>query len=138
MSRKKVKLENPPILIGDRAIELYKLQPNESDQNNLIYLLVSSQDYELLKTVYHDTEVKTAWKTHVNDDKGIYYYLNWYNFTYETTLLNAVKIKNKLVVDKQTLLFMILLPAFDKKNKIARNIIKKHLQDTMTIANSFI
>lgn len=138
MSRKKIKFEHPPILIGDRAMQLYKLQPNGSEQAEMVYVLVSTQDYEVLKETYGSSEVKTDWQTHVHDEKGFYYFLNWYNFTYESSLPNAVKIKNKLVVDKQTLLFMILFPAFDKKNKITRNMAKKHLQDTMTMANSFI
>ncbi len=59
-------------------------------------------------------------------------------FTYDKLILSSVKIRNKLVVDKQNLLIMTLLPAFDQKNKNPRNIIKKFLQDTSTIANSYI
>jgi hypothetical protein len=145
MSRKKFKFEHLPILIGDKAIELHKLrlppiteQPNEINQLAPITLLVSIKDYNSLKENYGSSEVSTAWCKYLVDENNNNYYVNWYNFTYDTVLPNAVKIKTKLVVDKQTLLFMLLLPAFDKKNKITRNIAKKYLEDTMIVANSFI
>jgi hypothetical protein len=138
MSKKKVRLENTPIIIGDRAMELHKLQPANSENNDVLFLLVSNTDYNTLLESYGGREEKKAWYSRIQDEKGIYYYSSWYSLTYDQLSLSAVKIKNKLVVDKQHLLMMSLLPAFDQKNKNPRNLAKKYLLDTTTIANTYI
>jgi len=138
MSKKKIKLEHTPIIIGDRAMELHKLQPANSENNDLLFLLISNSDYTNFLEYYGNTEEKKSWYSRIHDEKGIYYYSNWYNLTYENILPSAIKIKNKLVVDRQHLLMMSLLPAFDQKNKNPRNLTKKYLLDTTTIANTYI
>lgn len=138
MSKKKFKFESPPIIIGDRAMELYKIIPATQETSDLLFLLVSPSDYTGLLEYYGSSEEKKAWYTCMHDEKGVYYYLHWYNYSYENVLPTSIKIKGKLVVDRQTMLMMSLLPAFDRKNKIIRNLAKKYIADTTTIANTFI
>lgn len=155
MSRsRKFKLEHPPIIFGDHALELHKIRIDvtgpvsngshtvEAHENEAsatpLYLLISSSDYEVAKEYYGGSETITPWSRSMRDDKGIHYFANWYHFTYDAVVERAIRIKSKLVVDKQSLLVMLSLPAFDKKNKIARNLSKKYLQDAVNVANSYI
>jgi hypothetical protein len=101
-------------------------------------LMVSTSDYESAREHFRSSETITPWFRSVYDDKGIHYFANWYSFNYDSLIHTAVKIRSKLVVDKQSLLVMMSLPAFDKKNKIARTLTKKYLQNAINIANSYI
>ena len=103
-----------------------------------LYLMVSTSDYESAREHFRSSETITPWFRSVYDDKGIHYFANWYSFNYDSLIHTAVKIRSKLVVDKQSLLVMMSLPAFDKKNKIARTLTKKYLQNAINIANSYI
>lgn len=143
MSRqRKFKLEHPPLIFGDHALDLHKIRTDSvmpiSPDGAPLYLLISPIDYEVAREFYGSSETITPWCRSMCDEKGIHYFANWYHFTYDVLQERAVRIKSKLVVDKQSLLVMLSLPAFDKKNKISRNLSKKYLQDTINVANSYI
>jgi hypothetical protein len=125
MSRKKFRLENLPIVIGDHALDMHKIVPltgAESASASLIepsplQLMISQSDYENLGGFFAKNEVVTPWSVYMKDDNGVQYYLRWYSFTYESLVHAAVRIRSKLVVDKHNLLVMLALPAFDKKKQ---------------------
>jgi hypothetical protein len=146
MSRKKFRLENLPIIIGDHALDMHKIVPLTGAESSEaipiepspLQLMITQSDYENMGGYFGQSEVVTPWCIYMRDDKGVLYYLRWYSFTYESLIHSAVRIRSKLVVDKHNLLVMLTLPAFDKKNKITRNQAKKYLQDSIAAANSII
>ncbi len=130
---KKIKL-NEPIVIGERVLEFYKLRMSNDDGFSY---MVSSQDFESLKELLKTVTV-LPWATYIVDGFGTRYYLSWYHYTHDILKADTKKIKNKTVVNKDVLLMMSLLLAFDKFNKIPKSLAKQHLEYISVIVNSCI
>lgn len=130
---KKIKLSEP-IIIGERALELYKLVVPSDDAFSYI---VTAQDFDTLKEQFKDVKVY-PWAVYTVDGFGTHYYLSWYHYSYDTAKPDTKKIKNKLVINKDVLLMMSLLPAFDKYNKIPKATVKRNLEHISVIVNSCV
>lgn len=115
-------------------MEYHKLQPSTTESSELIYLLVSAEDFEILSEKYEKKVL--PYGTYVMDTAGIHYFVNWYSYVYGN--FPTVTIKGKIVVDKPTLLLMMVFVAFDKKNKIPKILSKKCLANVAIVANNLI
>jgi hypothetical protein len=131
---KRYKFEHMPIIIMDKAMSFHKLKIPDDETFDF---LISSTDFDALKSVYISSTANLPWEV-LLDEKNNRYHSRWYNLSYQDILTNAIKTKSKIVVDKQSMLFMYTLISMDKKNRIPSIIKKKYMQDMISIANSYI
>jgi hypothetical protein len=128
---KKFKFINPPIIIGNNAMNFYKLK-EISDINEM---LISKEDFEELSK--NNNINNSSIETKIIENNNIYY-LNIYYMDYSTIILKAVKYKNKYYIDKQSLILLNTINAFNKRDKIQKNNIKQNLENLQLLVNSVL
>ena len=130
------KFKHPPILIGGKAMEFYKLRKSGDD----IDFVISKVDYNALSKIYppnHFMPSQTPAIT-VKNKIDTDYFLHLYNLDYDALKINSIKHNNMLVISKIDLILLKSMTAFDKKNKIGISTKNKNLKDISLLVNSFI
>lgn len=133
----KYKFKYPPILVGGKAMEYYKLRKAGHD----IDYIVSKYDYDKLSKIYEPNIYMHKQATGITNREGkidVDYFLNFYHYDYNYLKKNAIKNGNILIISKTDLLLVKSMTAFDKNNKISKSIVKKYLNDISLIVNSYI
>lgn len=133
---KKYKFQSQPIIIGNSAMHFYKLKQTSS--SDAIEMIISSDDFKgLLENNINLQMQKTMLGNHIVENNNIYY-LNYYYFDYSTILEKAIKYKTKLYINKEHLIMFHTMSAFNKRDKINRNVIKSHLESIQLLVNSLL
>lgn len=130
---KKIKLINPPIIIGENAMNFYKLK----NISNINEMLISKEDFEeLSKNINFKIDISPT-ETKIIENNNIYY-LNLYHIDYLTIITSVIKYKNKYYIDKQSLILLNVINAFNKRDKIQKNNIKQNLENLQLLVNSIL
>ncbi len=130
------KFKYPPILIGGKAMEYYKLRKTGHDIDYIIH----KYDYNRLSKIYEPNSYmpeQTPGITYRGGKIDIDFFLNLYQFDYQYLKKKAVKDNKSLVISKDDLILVKSMTAFDKKNKrIGKLTVKKSLKDIELLVNS--
>lgn len=131
---KKYKFKLQPIIIGDNALHFYKLKPG----SDILEMIVSGEDFKgILENNPNLQADKTVVGNHIVEGNNIYH-LNYYQFDYPIILEKAIKYKLKIYINKEHLIMFNTMNAFNKRDKINRNIIKAHLENIQILVNSLL
>lgn len=132
----KYKWINPPILIGGRALEHYKIRKSGHDYDYII----SDQDYDKIKSmpnIKNDVFPPQTPGIHdTNNDTD--YFVSLYGITYDKVKINAKKHKKILICSINDLLLIKSFTAFDNVNRVNKATQKKQLNDVKLIINHMI
>ena len=130
------KFKYPPILVGGKAMEYYKLRTTGHDIDYIIH----KYDYENLSQIHEPNPYmpeQTPGITFKGGKIDIDFFLNLYQYDYEKLRKNAIRHNKYLVISKEDLILVKSMTAFDKKNKrIGKSTVKKSLKDISLLVNS--
>lgn len=135
------KFKYPPILIGGRAMEYYKLRKSGKD----IDYIVHPYDYNKLKKlcssdlIVSNSSKKAESLTYSGGKIPIDYYLHIYQYDY-SCLKNHCLVLSKpikhLVISLQDMILIKSMTAFDKKPFLKAK--SKHLNDISLVVNHLL
>ena len=136
----KYKFIHPPILIGGKALEHYKLRKAGDDIDYVIH----KQDYANILKIYkqnHNMPDQTPAitlqpRTQGNPSTDLF--LSLYGYEYDHLAVGAVRKGKILVASKEVLVLLKSLTGFDKKHKINRCTRDKSLRDLSLLVGSLV